>query len=299
MHDTDQRARALALCWVAYAVALVVALVVGTVLRGRHPIVVVAAADLAATIVVFAFSVRFDNSSLYDPYWSVAPVPIALYWTLAPAADASGVRQAVVLLLVGAWAARLTYNWASQWQGFAHEDWRYADIRRQSGCAYWPVSFAGIHLFPTIMVFAGCLSLFPALSAGRRPFGWVDVVAIVATSSAIVIEATADRQLRRFKDSGEAAGRTLTTGLWAYSRHPNYFGENLFWWGLFLFGLAADPSYAWTIVGPLAITTMFLLVSIPMIDRRMLARRPDYAEVMRRLPALIPWSPRHDSVHPE
>jgi steroid 5-alpha reductase family enzyme len=289
--DNDHPSRSLALTAVVYAVALLIALVVGALLRGRHPLAVVAAADLAATIVVFGFSVRHDNSSLYDPYWSVAPVPIAVYLALAPAAASPSVaRQIVVLLLVGAWAVRLTYNWASQWQGLGHEDWRYVDIRHRSGRAYWLVSFVGIHLFPTVMVFGGCLALYPALTVGQRPFGWVDVVAVVATASAIVIEATADRQLRRFKDTGE--GGTLTAGLWAHSRHPNYFGENLFWWGLFLFGLAADPSHAWTIVGPLAITTMFLVVSIPMIDRRMLVRRPEYAEVMRKLPALIPWSPR-------
>jgi steroid 5-alpha reductase family enzyme len=290
MHGPDHRSRSLVLCVAVYAVALLVALAIGSMLRDRHPILIVAAADLAATLVLFAFSVRHDNSSLYDPYWSVAPVPIALYFALAPAAEnPSGARQVAVLLLVAAWAVRLTYNWASQWQGLGHEDWRYVDLRRRSGGAYWFVSFVGIHLFPTIMVFGGCLALFPALASGERPFNWVDAVAILATASAIVIEATADRQLRRFKDSG--AADTLTSGLWAYSRHPNYFGENLFWWGLFLFGLAADPASAWMIIGPVAITTMFVVVSIPMIDRRMLARRPDYAEVMRRLPALIPWSP--------
>jgi steroid 5-alpha reductase family enzyme len=292
MRGDGHRRRSFALCLIAYASGLAAALAVGVLLGDRHPLVVVAAADLAGTVVVFAFSVRYDNSSLYDPYWSVAPVPIGLYLALAPVTESpSRARQAAVLLLVGAWAVRLTYNWASQWRGLGHEDWRYVDIRRQSGRAYWAVSFIGIHLLPTIMVFGGCLPLLPALAAGERPFGWVDVLAIAATASAIVIEATADRQLRSFKDSGETG--TLTSGLWAYSRHPNYFGENLFWWGLFLFGLAADPRYAWTIIGPAAITTMFLVVSIPMIDRRMLARRPDYTEVMQRLPALIPRSPRH------
>jgi len=158
------------------------------------------------------------------------------------------------------------------------------------------VSLLGIHLFPTVIVFVACLSLFPALSAGTRPFGLIDVIALVVTAAAIGLEATADEQLRRFRRTAGGPGRTLASGLWAWSRHPNYVGEMLFWWGLFLFGLAADPSWWWTIVGPLAITLMFVFVSVPMLDRRMLARRPDYAARMRKVSALVPFRRRPGGV---
>jgi steroid 5-alpha reductase family enzyme len=81
----------------------------------------------------------------------------------------------------------------------------------------------------------------------------------------------------------------LDTGLWAVSRHPNYLGEVLFWWGLFLLGLAAGPGWGWTVVGPLAITALFAFVSVPWMDRRMLARHPAWAERLRRVPALLPF----------
>ena len=84
----------------------------------------------------------------------------------------------------------------------------------------------------------------------------------------------------------------MTTGLWAYSRHPNYFGEIMFWWGLFIFALAADSCYWWTIAGPLVITILFLFISIPMMDKRSLGRRPGYEEHMERVSALIPWFPK-------
>jgi steroid 5-alpha reductase family enzyme len=78
--------------------------------------------------------------------------------------------------------------------------------------------------------------------------------------------------------------------LWARCRHPNYLGEISFWWGLYLFGLAGDRhAWAWTLVGPLWITIMFATISIPLIDRRSLARRPGYAEHIRRIPALLPF----------
>jgi steroid 5-alpha reductase family enzyme len=285
----EERARAIAICVLAYVAAAGVACAVGWRLSGRDPILVVAAADLAATLAVFALSFAFDNSSLYDPYWSAAPPAIALYWALAPGApDVDPTRQGAVLLLVGAWAGRLTWNWLRGWQGLAHEDWRYVDFRATAGRAYWLVSLLGIHLFPTAMVLLGCLSLFPALAAGTRPLGVLDVVAILVTAGAVAIEATADEQLRRFRRAATGPVRTLATGLWAWSRHPNYFGEILFWWGLFLFGLAADPAWWWTVAGPLAITLMFVFVSVPMLDRRMLARRPDYAARMRAVSALVP-----------
>jgi len=79
-------------------------------------------------------------------------------------------------------------------------------------------------------------------------------------------------------------------GLWKFSRHPNYFGEMGFWWGLYLFGLAADPScWWWTIIGPLAITLMFRFISLPMIEKRMIERRPQFASHAQHTPLVIPW----------
>ena len=284
--------RALAYCALAYVAALGVAVTVAMALPVESPIIVAAVADVAATIVVFLFSVRFDNSSFYDPYWSVAPVPIAVYWAGTAAEPANAGRMIAVFALVGLWAARLTYNWIRRWHGLTDEDWRYVDIRRRSGRLYWPASFLGIHLFPTVMVFLGCLPLYPALTDGARPFGLLDAVAIAITTAAIAVEGLADQQLRRFQQSRPPAGETLTSGLWGCSRHPNYFGEILFWWGLFLFGLSAAPARWWMVAGAISITVMFRLVSVPMIDERMLARRPQFAVLLRTLPAVIPWPRR-------
>jgi steroid 5-alpha reductase family enzyme len=80
----------------------------------------------------------------------------------------------------------------------------------------------------------------------------------------------------------------IDRGLWSRSRHPNYLGEIAFWWGLWLFGLAAAPGWWWTIAGPIVMVLLFALVSVPLMDGRSLQRRPAYAEVMRRIPALLP-----------
>jgi steroid 5-alpha reductase family enzyme len=272
----------------AYALALAVALAVGWALRGQHPIVVAALADVAATAVVFLFSLGYDNSSVYDPYWSLAPLPIAAYWaSLNP--DAPEARQALALLLVTLWGLRLTANWAARWQGMHDEDFRYREIRARTGRLYWPASFVSIHLMPTAWVFLAMLPLYPALARPAPGLGLWDVLATAVTAAAIAVEAVADLQLRRFLRARQDAEAVLDAGLWAYSRHPNYFGEVLFWWGIYLFALASGPGWAWTGLGAVSISLLFVLVSIPWMDRRMLSRHPGWAAHRRSTPALVPW----------
>ncbi len=276
-----------------YVVALVGAVLVGVVQRDWHPIAVGALADLVATVLVFGASVWLNNSSVYDPYWSLAPIPIAVHWALLTPQGDSGVlvRQLCVLGLVCWWGLRLTANWARGWSGLDHEDWRYEDFRRTTGRWYWLVSFAGIHVFPTVQVFLGCLALWPALT-GNRPLGLWDVAGVIVTLGAISIEALADRQLRAFVTGPKRPGEVLERGLWSWSRHPNYFGELSFWWGLFLFGMAGDPHAWWAGAGALAITLMFRFASVPLIEKRMLERRPNFAEVQARVSMLVPLPPK-------
>ncbi len=265
------QARGRAALAVAYGAALAAALAVGWALRGYGPITVAAGADVAATLVVFAFSVRHDNSSVYDPYWSVAPVPIAIYW--ASFADGgSGLRRAWVLAIVCVWAARLTWNQLARWGGLGDEDFRYVELRARSGRGYWPLSLVGVHLMPTVWVFLGLLPTYAALAGGGRPWSALDAAGVAVAGGAVLLEAVADRQLRRFVQTRRDPAAVLDTGVWAWSRHPNYLGEVLFWWGLWLSGVAAAPERAWTVAGPVAITLLFVLVSVPWMDRRMASR---------------------------
>lgn len=282
--------RARAWCALAYGIAFAVAATVVTWAPIASPWWRAVAADLAATVAVFAFSRAFDNASFYDPYWSVAPIAMALYW-IAVVAGGNSLRVVCVMIVVAAWGTRLTYNWLRHWRGLEHEDWRYVDLRNKTGRAYWLVAFAGLHLFPTVQVLLGCTALYRAL-VGASPFAWLDVLGCLAGASAVFIEATADRQLHRFARDNRDPQRILDTGLWAWSRHPNYFGEVLFWWSLFLFAFSADRSAWWTAVGALSITGMFVFVSIPLIEKRMLDKRPHYAGHQKRVSPLVPWWPR-------
>lgn len=283
-----ERARGFLWVTIAYLAAGVVALLAGIALRGEAPLVLVAGADLAATLVIFAFSRAFGNSSFYDAYWSVAPVPIALYLTLGPGlGEALPARQGLVVLLVALWAVRLTHNWARGWSGLAHEDWRYVDLKARRGVAAFALDLFGIHLFPTVAVYLGCLPLLAALATGGAPLGPLDAVAAVVTLSGVALELFADNQLRRFRATA-APGAICTRGLWAWSRHPNYLGELLFWWGLLLFGLASGGFRPWMAAGALVMTALFHFASLPLLENRMAARRPGWEAHCRRVPRLVP-----------
>jgi steroid 5-alpha reductase family enzyme len=282
-----------AIVTLAYLVGLVVAAaVVKAAPTDWHPLLAFAVADVAATVAVFVFSFANDNTSVYDPYWSVAPVVVAVWLALGPgAARGLDARQVAVLVLVTLYGVRLTYNWARGWRGMAHEDWRYVDFRKKTGQAYWLVSLFGLHLFPTVMVLLGCLPLYAALVAPATPFGLIDGVAMVVTLGAIVIETVADEQLRTFRQSKREDGDICTLGLWSWSRHPNYFGEIGVWVGVWLFGVANDAPW-WTAAGWVSMVVMFAGVSIPLAEKRSLARRPHFAEHQKRVSMLIPLPPK-------
>ncbi len=276
-------------CLFAYILALGTAVFTGFLFQQHHPIIIAFTGCIAATIVIYIFGRVFNNSSFFDPYWSVAPVMIALYWIISSTAnDVNLIRLVTVFVLVLIWGTRLTCNWATLWQGLGHEDWRYTNLRNKTGKWYWLVDLAGIEFMPMLVVFLGCLTLYPVIALGNNPIGLLDIIALVATSAAILIESVADGQLRSFMHK-RAPGEIMNQGLWAYSRHPNYFGEILFWWGLWIFALSSTPGYWWTIIGPLSVTLLFVSISIPLIERRHIEKRPGYIEHQEKVSALIPW----------
>ena len=283
-----------------YVVAGAAAWLTAVLLRHHHPITVAFVADLVATVVIFALSVVLANASLYDPYWSVAPPIIAIAWAFSAPdglGDSARARQIVAIGLLTVWAIRLTGNWAIGWHGLTQEDWRYVHLRETRGpLPWWLVNFVGIQLVPTLVVFIGALPLWPALAAPTHRFNVLDVLAAVVTATAIAIETIADNQMRAFTRDPANRGRTIDVGLWSRSRHPNYLGEIGMWCGLYLFGLAANPSWWWTIAGPVVMVLLFETASIPMMEQRSLQRRPTtYADYQRRVPRLLPLPVRRRS----
>lgn len=289
--------RALAFLWVflAYAIGLASFFITADIFfsKGYEPIWAILIADIVCTVVVFIFSYIFKNTSFYDPYWSLLPIFIALLLAFRGFTEGTydGQRNMIILVLIAFWGIRLTWNWARGWTGLHHIDWRYVDFEKKFPKLFWLLSFFGLQMMPTVLVFLGCLPLFGAMTDAQNDFNWLDILAATFTFTAILIELISDNQLRKFVKTKEE-GTTLTKGLWKYSRHPNYFGEVAFWWGIYLFAIAANPAYWWTIIGAISMTILFHFISIPMIDKRHLERRKDYEEVMKKVPRWVPWFPK-------
>ena len=180
----------------------------------------------------------------------------------------------IVMILVFLWSIRLTYNWVHQWKGLSHEDWRYTERREKK--FFWFINLFGLQLMPTLLVYLGCLSFYPIMFEEINPFGIFDLIAIIITLGAIIIESLADIQSLKFRMKRESPEKFIKTGIWSLSRHPNYFGEVMFWWGLFIFSFASNPSLWGSIIGPISITVLFLGISIPLMEKRNLRTKPSY-----------------------
>ncbi|MBX7448716.1 DUF1295 domain-containing protein [Mycolicibacterium sp. 3033] len=245
-------------------------------------------ADVLATLVVFAFSRTYGNSSFYDAYWSVIPPLLLFYWWSQ--GDGDPLRSWMLAVLVVVWAVRLTGNWLYAFPGLHHEDWRYPMFRERAGRWEFVVDLVAIHLIPTLQVFLAMVPAYVAVTRPDRGLVWLTIVAFVIGMVAVALEFTADAQMHRFVRD-RRPGQAMDRGLWAWSRHPNYFGEFGFWFAVALFGVAAWPTAWWLFAGAAAMLAMFLGASIPMMEERSLARRPDYQAVIDRVPRFVPRPP--------
>lgn len=279
----------LLICLIAYLAAFVCVYLLYPEIKGMDLIIIAGLLDIVATVVVFIFSMIFNNSSVYDPYWSVAPFFIILFWIFQSGADPISIRSWLILGLITIWGLRLTINWIRRWNGMGDEDWRYVDFRKKFPGFYWLISFLGIHLFPTILVFLGCLAVYKPVISNPGTLYLNDYLAVIVTLFAIFYETISDEQLKQYLRGKPEKGSFLKSGLWKYSRHPNYFGEVMFWLGLFLFS-ANNHFFEWySLAGPVAMILLFNFISVPMIDKRMLDRKMGYAEYMKITSGWIPW----------
>ena len=245
-------------------------------------------ADVIATVVIFLFARFFKNSSFYDPFWSVIPPLLLVYWWCVREVDGNQLRYILISIPVWYWAIRLTWNWTKHWSGLDHEDWRYVMLKQRAPKIEMFTDLFGIMLFPTIQVFLGMLPVYAALCLSEASVGWLDYIACLVGISAATIQLIADRQLHNFI-AQRKPGEIIHTGLWGWSRHPNYFAELLFWFSLMLFGLAAYPEgWWWQIIGFVSMLIMFVFVSVPMMEKRSLERRPAYQEIIDSISMLVP-----------
>ena len=247
-------------------------------------------ADIGATIVTFIFSLIFRNASVYDPYWSVQPIVILVFAALR---HPMNLLRLLMLIAVCFWGIRLTANWAYTFHGLDHQDWRYTMLKEKTGVFYPVINFLGIHLFPTLVVY-GCI--LPAVFVFHEETGfsvWNAVLFFVSIGAA-TLQLFSDIQMHRYRKN-----RTepfMRQGLWKYSRHPNYLGEILMWWGIGVSAYLVMPGRFFLLAGALVNTLMFLFVSIPMADGRQSAKEgfDEYKAQTHRLIPLRLGLPEHE-----
>ncbi len=238
--------------------------------------------DIIATIVTFIFSVIFQNSSVYDAYWSVAPGVMILWLFIEK--KAWSFMQMLFLIVFLLWAVRLTWNWVTVFTDFSYEDWRYRKYREETPAVFWPiVNFFGIHFVPTIVVFAGMLPLF---ELAKLSLDWRAIPGMLVMLFGISMEFFADRQMHDFL-SGEKKGEVCNLGLWNFSRHPNYLGEISFWLGVYLTMLPFSLNHWYYGIGFVLVAILFNFVSIPLMENRQLSRRPQYKEYQEETSRLL------------
>jgi steroid 5-alpha reductase family enzyme len=245
-------------------------------------------ADIAMTIVVFAFSIRCNNSSIYDPFWSVVPIFIVLTWMIG--FEAYDFYSIILFIAVLIWGLRLTMNWWTDFKGYSHEDFRYVDFRKQFKGWYWVISFLGIHLFPTLIVF---LALYPIyfvyMSTPVIPM-FIVIGSLIMIGGAY-ISFVADSQLRMHKQVSN--NRSIQHGLWKYSRHPNYFGEVLFWFGVYLSSLSV-AIVTLPALGIIAMLLLFNFYSVPKMEQNLANNKEDYQIIIDRVPRFFFRKPKAD-----
>jgi steroid 5-alpha reductase family enzyme len=254
-------------------------------LDATHLYAYAAATVAVAVISLWVVSVAIKDASIVDVFWG--PLFVAIAWVLfALGLDtgAVGAKQLIVLLLVTTWGLRLAFHLGARNFGRG-EDSRYQLWRAHGGAFWWLTSLYRVYLLQGAIALVVATPIIAAFSVAEPPFA-LNWVGVIVWALGFGVEATADVQLIRFKARPDSAGEVMQTGLWASSRHPNYFGDALQWWGLGLFTFTAATW--WSLIGPLAMTLVFLGLSNNVIERGLLKRRPGYAQYVARTNAFFP-----------
>lgn len=196
----------------------------------------------------------------------------------------------MVNALVTAWGLRLAWHIGSR-NARKTEDYRYAAWRKEWGKWFYPRSYAQVYLLQAFLLFLIATPVLSVHGASPTPLGWLDILGLSVWAFGFAFEIVADAQLTRFLKNPDNRGKLMRDGLWAYSRHPNYFGEVVLWWGMWIISLSVASGWI-SIIGPLVITFLIVKVSgIPMLEKKM-AENPDFADYKRKVSVFIPLPPR-------
>lgn len=248
---------------------------------------------LGMMTVVWALSLIMRDASIIDVFWGLGFAVLGwLYYVLG---ESSTQRSLIVPALVTLWGGRLSLYilWRNWGKG---EDYRYREMRQRNPKTFPWRSLFTVFWLQAILLWAISVPLLQ-IQRGSLPAGltWLDLVAMLLFLIGFVFEAGGDWQMARFKSDPGNAGKVLDRGFWRYTRHPNYFGDAMVWWGFFFFALAT-PGSLWTIFSPLLMTVLLMRVSgVTLLEKRLKEVKPGYQDYVRSTNAFFPWFPRRSS----
>ncbi len=253
-------------------------------------------AILAYVTLIWLQSLRLRDSGIMDVAWGPGFVIATLAAIVASgsldALTARPARVVLVLAMVAIWAARLSLHIGFRNHG-QPEDYRYAAWRREAGNAWWWRSYFKVFLLQGLVMWIVATPLLLATTASApESLQALDILGVALWLFGFLFEAVADEQLRRFKSDPANSGHVMQSGLWRFSRHPNYFGESVLWWGFWIVACAVPFGWA-TVVSPVLMTWLLLRVSgVAMLERGLTNTKPGYDAYRRRTNAFFPGPPR-------
>jgi steroid 5-alpha reductase family enzyme len=245
---------------------------------------------LGLMTLLWPLSLALKNSSIVDVFWGSGFV-IATWVAFLLTPDGFTGRRLLLNVLVTIWGLRLslhilTRNWGKP------EDFRYQAWRREAGAAWWWRSYLRVFLLQGVILWIVAAPLVAA-QVGKQPSSLtpLDYLAAPVWLVGFFFEAVSDWQLVRFRADPTNKGKVLQTGVWRYTRHPNYFGDATQWWAYYL--IAAAAGGFWTICSPILMTVLLFRVSgVALLEKTLTTTRPGYQEYMESTSAFVPWFPR-------
>lgn len=252
-------------------------------------------ANLFGCIIIYLNCIIFDSFSINDPNWTIQSSVYSIYYLLE--SKNYHLKSILTFILVNIWSIRLTYNlYSTAVHGIRDEDWRFSDLRPKwkPKIIYFILGFFGILLMPFVLTFFGCIPLYYIFRSSEN-IGFIECIGLLLMLTGISIEALSDYQLSNEFEMAVKEKRTrfIRSGLWSQSRHPNYFGEILYWFGLFF---ASQSSIFFLdyfrlisfMLGPVAIFLMIYFISMPLMEERQLKKKPElYKKYINDVPFKI------------
>ncbi|MHB1356775.1 MAG: DUF1295 domain-containing protein [Anaerolineae bacterium] len=240
--------------------------------------------------IAWLVSLKQKDAGVVDTFWGPGFLVLALAYALLGAGFTG--RKVLVVLLVALWALRLAVHIFTRNRGKG-EDYRYRQMRDKGGAKFWWQSLPKVFYLQAVLLWVVSAPLMMSQRTYQPAYitGW-DVAGAIVWAVGMFFEAVGDWQLRRFKADPANKGKVMNTGLWAYTRHPNYFGETMVWWGMFIIALGTPLGFL-AVIGPITITFLLLRVSgVAMLEKGLKDTKPEYQDYAARTSAFIPWFPK-------